>query len=1262
MPTSDLQIVLFGTPQILLHGEPIAEQLRAKAQALLFFLAVTQQPHNRDSLASLLWPEASTAQARKNLRNRLSELRKLLGDYLTITRQTIAFDLTSNYWLDTALFPEGPTHEQAKPSTDQEHDPGSGDLTQTVLARHQAAIQHYHGDFLEGFHIGEAITFEEWVTVQRELFRERMLTMLWRLATHYQTRAESDYAAGLHYCTRLLEMDAWNEDAHRLKMIMLASSGQRSAALAQYESCRQIFLEEFGVEPTTETQTVYEQIRRGELEPAPQTSQVHGPLTAPLAAPASEPAQPPSTGSGDAGQAATKEPETPERLLDLIEMPASEAFYGRAAELAQVESWIIQEQSRLVTILGIGGQGKTALAAHFVERLKSGKVEKLQGGKVTDSSTLRLFDSSTLQPFSHIIWRSLLNAPPLTTILRDWVQLLSAQEITDLPEMLDEQLRLLIELLSQARCLLILDNAESIMQGDTDSHTRDERPAAGYYREGYDDYGQMIKRMATSQHQSCLLITSREKPKEVPLLETGSQVVYSLQLEGLPADVGQAMLQGVGVQDNAEVATRLVQRYSGNPLALKLVAATVQDLYFGDTQTFLEEEVLIFDDIRNVLDQQFGRLLPLEQELLLWLAVEREPVSGQTLWENLAQPPARKDFLEALRSLQRRSLLEQIRPGQSNVQDNDKVDNRAVTMSRTQQGVRFSLQNVVTEYLTELLVDTVGQELETGDIALLNRYALVKAHSFEYIKESQRRLILQPAVQQLVNRHGQLGAIDKLQHLLDVARAQAPHTPGYAGANILHFLLHVDADMRDSDFSALMIWQADLSQADLSGVNLTNAMLRDSIFKDSFGTADHIAISPDGQLLATATDNDGVWIWRVANRQPCGICQGGTETINSICFSPDGQTLASGGSDQIVRLWDMSNLTGTVRLQATLEGHTAGVSALAFRHDGRILASGGWDQTIILWELAQGNCWQTLTVDTSRIRALAFSPDGRYLAYGRADCVVQLWDVAAQRESYSMRGHAEQVSSLAFTPDSQLLASSSTDYTVRIWSVANGRQLAALQASKDPVQAVAFSPDGQFLASAGDDWQISLWNIQDAVNQGQRCRALLGHTEPVWGLAFSPDGKTIISGGRDYSIRVWEVETGNLLHTLRGHAEWIFTLAFSPDGHTLASAGTNPTIHLWDVENRRVIGKLQGHHRQVIEIDFSPDGCFLASSSADQTIRIWDIGMFGGTNQLLHILRGHHDWVHSVAFNPRLKDLTTFWLVAAEIILFVCGICHSDKK
>ena len=386
IPTGQLQMMLFGTPQIILHGESITEQLRAKAQALLFYLAVTQRPHNRDVLTALLWPEASSAQASKNLSNRLSELRRLLGDYLTITRQTVAFNLESSYWLDTELFREVSTGEH--PILSEEDEPH--------IAQYQEAIQVYQGDFLEGFHLREAVTFEEWVTVQREQFRERMVTALWILTTHYHDSA--DYGAGIRYCSRLLEIDTWNEEAHRTKMLMLAESGQRNAALAQYETCRRVLKEEFGVQPTAETQSIYEQVRNGELSQAPTIPPENGPSHPTHPAPLLDQPRPNEARLLD--HAIPSSQAIPAQRFDLIEMPEADAFYGRQAELVQLEAWIIQEQSRLVTILGIGGQGKTALAAQFVEELKSGRVEELKSGNMANSATLQPCNPSTFSTSS----------------------------------------------------------------------------------------------------------------------------------------------------------------------------------------------------------------------------------------------------------------------------------------------------------------------------------------------------------------------------------------------------------------------------------------------------------------------------------------------------------------------------------------------------------------------------------------------------------------------------------------------------------------------------------------------------------------------------------------------------------------------------------------------------------------------------------------------------------------------------------------------
>jgi hypothetical protein len=235
------------------------------------------------------------------------------------------------------------------------------------------------------------------------------------------------------------------------------------------------------------------------------------------------------------------------------------------------------------------------------------------------------------------------------------LQFFAGQQVAKLPATLDAQLALLFAHLRDHRCLLVLDNVESILQDAGDLALR-----AGHYRPGYAEYGQLFKRMGESQHQSCLLLTSREQPHEIARLERATPLVRSLLLPGVTSEAGQAILQTQGVAGNNTITQQLIQRYTGNPLALMLIAETIQELYEGDINAFLGEAAPIFDDIRDVLDQQFSRLSALEQEILCWLAIEREPLAIQQLSENFAQPVPKRLLLEAINSLRRRSLLEKV--------------------------------------------------------------------------------------------------------------------------------------------------------------------------------------------------------------------------------------------------------------------------------------------------------------------------------------------------------------------------------------------------------------------------------------------------------------------------------------------------------------------------------------------------------------------------------------------------------------------------
>ena len=313
--------------------------------------------------------------------------------------------------------------------------------------------------------------------------------------------------------------------------------------------------------------------------------------------------------------------------------PDISIFFGREAELATLKRWIQSDQCRLVILLGMGGIGKTWLATKLATLMKD--------------------------EFDFVIWRSLRNAPPIQDFLAESIQFLSKEQATYLPETIDRRISLLISYLQTSRCLLVLDNFEKILQNCTQQQDLCYL-VAGRYRQDYENYGQFLRLVGQTAHQSCLLLTSREKPQGIGQLEGERLPVRLLKLKGLQITEAQKILAQKGVvKDSKTEYKNLIDYYAGNPLILKIVSTTIKNLFDGNIAEFLKHKTAIFGEIAILLAQQFERLSIDEQELMTCLAVPEKPVSISYLRSQIQSKMSAKIVLEMLESLSARSLISQ---------------------------------------------------------------------------------------------------------------------------------------------------------------------------------------------------------------------------------------------------------------------------------------------------------------------------------------------------------------------------------------------------------------------------------------------------------------------------------------------------------------------------------------------------------------------------------------------------------------------------
>jgi predicted ATPase/DNA-binding SARP family transcriptional activator len=318
MMDQELRVRVLGGAELAVSGRPLVELASAKAAALLFYLAVTGTGHSRSVLAGLLWSDLPEQTARANLRLVLTKLRRVVPDHLEVTRQTVALAGGQPVWVDAV-------------------EVGRAALADRDDAELLSAVRLCRGDFLESFAVPGAPVFDEWVAGRRAAVRADMIALMDRAVR--SARAQRDAATGIEVARRMLELDRLHEEAHRALMCFLTMAGQRTAALAQYETCRYLLSEELGVEPSAATAALRDEI-----------AGVDGFTELDAAGIAA------GERRGQAPVAGFAVPDPPRPLTTLI---------GRKDELSRLHELLDDPACRLVTLVGPGGIGKSRLAVEI---------------------------------------------------------------------------------------------------------------------------------------------------------------------------------------------------------------------------------------------------------------------------------------------------------------------------------------------------------------------------------------------------------------------------------------------------------------------------------------------------------------------------------------------------------------------------------------------------------------------------------------------------------------------------------------------------------------------------------------------------------------------------------------------------------------------------------------------------------------------------------------------------------------------------------
>ncbi len=1133
-----LKLSLFGTFAAQVNDHPLHQFRSDKIRALLAYLAVeADQEHRRESLATLLWPNWSQQEAIRNLRVSLYRLRQTLSktdadlneQLLTVTRQTIQ--------ANSALLSVDVIEFQRHIKTTETHPHAQLERCPSCLDHLRRAVNLYKGEFLAGFTLTDAPTFEAWVLGQREPYHLKMMGALQSLIL--SQKQQGDYDEMVTYATRLVHLEPWQEEAQRHLMWALAKSGQRNTALAQYDLCRQVLADELGIEPSTETTDLYEHIKTGEITNITVL-------------------------------------ENPYRGLQAFREEDSELFYGRESFIEQL--LVAIKTHPLVAVIGPSGSGKSSVVAAglfpHLRRQNDWLIITMRPGSHPLNALKEAFSAATNdtnedQPFSILIQAVLDHHP--------WAEhiLLVIDQFEELYTLcLDTALRhqFLDKLLSIMNSRLL-----DIKEADVDTSPF---PVTTILTMRADFMGQALthRPLADAFQDATLMLGPMTAQELATAIENPAKRQGVTFEEGL---VNQ-LLTDVGTQAGRLpllqfALTTLWEHQTNGQLTNQAYQSIGQ--VGGGLARYAEQ---IYTNLNEAEQTQAGQILV---QLV-------QP--GQGTSDTRRQ--AIKQELEA----EKWPVLQYLTDARLVVTDQNGAGEQTVDLAHEalidHWGRLKSWLNddrafrLWQERLRIALYQWEATQRDKG--ALLRGALLVEAEEWcqleaERISPTEQAFInasitLRDQEQQAqeAQRQRELVAAQKLAETeAQTATRLRKRAFALTGLGVIAIVLALLAGtfswLAQENASAAQAESAKAQEAQRQAERQRQLTLAQSLVAQSLGLINQSSETELGTLLTLEAlrlnrEADGNLQESIENSlqqiliRPYFNTTLSTQdtTINTVDYSPDGQLLAVAGNSQIIQIWDTNQPSHPLH---QLMSHKGNIQSIAFSPDGQHLATAGDDQIIHFWDVNGVEFPHPpllLKAHIGSIRTLVFSPDQKWLASGGEDQIIYLWDLALPQKAAIPLSQQDMVNTLAFSPNGQYLASGSQNNLVRLWNLDRlDYPPLTLHAHESGITAIAFDPNGQFLASGSQDGLIYLWDLSQLEVAPQ---LLAEHSDEVQTLKFSPTGEILVSGSADQTIRLWDLNSPRLASIpLIGHVTSVKTVTFSPDGTTLASA--SEVVRLWNL-------------------------------------------------------------------------------------------------